>query len=57
MTIGLVVVGFVVLLGTFATLGRFGIHPTKAGLLLLLMTLLSSVIGPMYDLLLWTVIQ
>lgn len=55
--IGLVIIGFYVLLGTFATLGRFGIHPTKGGLLLLLLAFISTAIGPTYDLLLWTIIQ
>jgi len=33
---GLVITGFYVLLATFAALGWFGIHPVKAGLLVLL---------------------
>ena len=55
--IGLVITGFYVLLATFATLGRFGINPVKAGLLLLLMAFVSRFIGPIYDMLLWTIIQ
>ena len=55
--IGLVIAGFLVLLASFTTLGRFGLHPMKAGLLLLLMAFVASFIGPMYDFLLWTVIQ
>ena len=33
---GLVITAYLVLVATFTTLGRFGIHQTKGGLLILL---------------------
>jgi hypothetical protein len=57
-TIGLVFVGFLALLGTFSVIGRFSTASrVKASVLLLILTAISALIGPLYDMLLWTVVQ
>ena len=56
--IGLMVGGFIALLGTFSVIGRFGPETTlKASVVLLALTAISTFVGPLYDLLLWTIIQ
>jgi len=53
---GLVITGYLILVATFSRLGRFGINPTKGGLLIILMALIASAIGPTYDLMLWMIL-
>ena len=58
LSIGLMIVGFVVLLGTFSVIGRFGAaSKVRVSIVMLALTLASGAIGPLYDLVLWTVIQ
>jgi cytochrome c oxidase subunit IV len=54
----LVTEGFLVLLGTLSVIGRFGDRErVRASLLLIILTLISAIVGPVYDMLLWTVVQ
>ncbi len=54
----LVTEGFLVLLGTLSVIGRFGDRArVRASLLLIILTLISAIVGPVYDMLLWTVVQ
>jgi hypothetical protein len=56
--VGLVIAGFVALLGTFSVIGRFSTASrVKASVLLMILTAISALIGPLYDMLLWTVVQ
>jgi len=54
----LVTGGFLLLLGTLSVIGRFGDGArVRASLLLIILTLISAIVGPVYDMLLWTVVQ
>ena len=58
LTIGLFVVGFGVLLGTFTVIGKFGeAGPVRASLILLALDALAAFGAPFYDMWLWFVIQ
>ena len=58
LTIGLFVVGFGALLGTFTVIGKFGTAgPVRASVLLLVLDVVAVAVAPVFDLWLWFVIQ
>ena len=58
LTIGLFVVGFGVLLGTFTVIGKFGeAGPVRASLILLVLDAIAVFAAPFYDIWLWFMVQ
>jgi hypothetical protein len=56
--VGLIVGGFVALLGTFSVIARFGPGmQVKVSVIMIALSVISVAVGPLYDMLLWTIIQ